>query len=187
MPAEPLAADPSRAALVLVDLQKSLVAATMGGAQVLSRAETVARAARALGVPILATVHVPDKLGPLYPSLEAFAPEPIAKSAFSCLGSPEFRAALEATGRDQVALVGFEAHICVALTARDLLREGKAPTVLADAVASRTEDRYELALSELRHAGVSVRHSESLLYEWMGTAENPAFREVLAAVKASRY
>ena len=39
----------------------------------------------------------------------------------------------------------------------------------------------------LNSGRVAVRHSESLIYEWLETAEHPAFRDVLAAVKASRY
>ncbi|MER3496395.1 MAG: hydrolase, partial [Armatimonadota bacterium] len=59
--------------------------------------------------------------------------------------------------------------------------------VVADAVASRTSDRMEVALASLRAGGIRVEHSETILYGLLGAADHPAFREVLGLVKGSRY
>lgn len=181
---------PERAILVLVDIQGALLSAVLGGAQVVARSLVLAKAARALGVPILATTQNAARLGGLPPELAEFPSATFDKMTFSAGGSPGFMAALNEhkdAGRDQVFLTGTEAHICVPLTAFDLIREGYGVGALSDAIASRTEDRFAAGLALLNAGRVAVRHSESLLYEWLGTAEHPAFREVLAAVKASRY
>jgi hypothetical protein len=38
-------------------------------------------------------------------------------------------------------------------------------------------------LERMRLAGVEIAHSESVVYEWMKTAEHPAFRDILKIVK----
>ena len=178
---------PERAVLVLVDLQKALLSAVLGGQQILARSLVLAKTARALDIPILATTQNAEKLGELHPDLSEYPSATFDKMTFSAGGSPEFLAALKETGRDQVFLVGTEAHICVVLTAFDLAREGYQVGALSDAIASRSEDRYTAGLALLNQGRIAVRHSESLIYEWLGTAEHPAFREVLAAVKSTRY
>ena len=178
---------PERAVLVLVDVQKGLLSAVLGGAQVVARSLVLAKAAKALGIPVLATTQNAARLGEVTPDLAEYAEATFDKMTFSAGGDPDFLTALKATGRDQVFLVGMEAHICIVLTAFDLVREGYQVGALSDAIASRSEDRYSAGLALLNSGRIAVRHSESLIYEWMGTAEHPAFREVLAAVKASRY
>lgn len=181
---------PERAILVLVDVQSGLLSAVLGGAQVVARSLVLAKAARALGIPILATTQNTARLGEIHADLAEYPSATFDKMTFSAAGSPEFLAALQAhkdAGRDQVFLTGTEAHICIPLTAFDLIREGYGVGALSDAIASRSEDRYSAGISLLNSGRVAVRHSESLMYEWLGTAEHPAFKEVLAAVKASRY
>ena len=181
---------PERAVVVLVDLQKGLLSAVLGGAQITARSLVLAKAAKALGSPVLGTTQNAARLGELQPELAEYAEGVFDKMAFSAGGSPEFMAALAALkegGRDQIFLVGVEAHICVVLTAFDLVREGYQVGALSDAIASRSEDRYSAGIALLNQGRIAVRHSESLIYEWMGTAAHPAFKEVLAAVKATRY
>ncbi|MER3496275.1 MAG: hydrolase, partial [Armatimonadota bacterium] len=58
-----MTADPRRAALLLIDIQPSMLKACMGGNQVLDRAQLLGRGAQLLAIPTLATAHVPEKLG----------------------------------------------------------------------------------------------------------------------------
>ena len=159
----------------------------MGGNQVLDRAQLLGRGAQLLAIPTLATAHVPEKLGGVSASILEFDPAPTAKSSFSCAGDAAFASRLRELGRDQMILAGFEAHICIALTARELADQGLEVFVVADAVASRTSDRMEVALASLRAGGIRVEHSETILYGLLGAADHPAFREVLGLVKGSRY
>jgi nicotinamidase-related amidase len=103
--------------------------------------------------------------------------------AFGCGGEPAFMRALEATNRRQVLLAGIECHVCVLQTALQLVERKYAVQVLADAVSSRSEVNYNLGLERIRRSGADVTCVESALFELMQTAEHPAFREVLQAVK----
>jgi hypothetical protein len=52
-----------------------------------------------------------------------------------------------------------------------------------DAVTSRAEESTETGLKRIAALGTTMAHSESVVYEWLGTADHPRFREVLAVVK----
>ena len=103
--------------------------------------------------------------------------------AFSALGCPEFVAALRLTGKTKVILVGFETHICISQTAHDLLSAGFEVVVCPDAVSSRSQEQHKLGMERLRDAGVVPAHTESVAYEWIGTAEHPKFKSFLQIVK----
>lgn len=90
---------------------------------------------------------------------------------------------LEDLAPKQVVLVGIETHICMLQTALDLLRIGKQVFVVGDAVGARSAERHEMGLRRIEAAGAVIVHSESIVYEWLGTAEHPRFRDVLALVK----
>ncbi|CAN5402560.1 isochorismatase family protein [soil metagenome] len=166
--------DAARDGLLLIDLQANMMPAIREGDGVVARARFLARAARLLGVPVVATEQNPSRLGTTVEDLlvEKAAP----KMAFSA-------AAWAPDVPGVVLLVGVETHICVAQTGLDLLAGGREVAVVTDATGSRTEDRHLSGLERLRAAGAVLAHSEAVLYEWLETAEHPRFREALALVK----
>jgi len=182
MPATTLHAESS--IVVLIDVQPSFLSGIFEADRVLARSEFVLKVARLLQVPVLATEQYPSRMGGTQERLvPLLAGEPIGKMAFSCARSQPFLEGLEATRRRQVVLVGIETHICVSQTAHDLLGKGFEVVVAADAVSARTLDRHTVGLKRIRDAGAVAAHSESIAYEWMGGADSPAFKEVLALVK----
>jgi hypothetical protein len=54
---------------------------------------------------------------------------------------------------------------------------------VADAVSSRVRTSRKLALARLAKAGVDIVDSEMVLFEWMGKAGTPEFKEIHALVK----
>ncbi len=177
--------NPVDAALVLVDFQGRL-------AQIVDRSELVVpnlmrlvKGAQALEMPILATVQVPDKLGPALPELsEALGDTPIiSKTAFSAMREPEFMLALKQSGRKQFILGGIEAHVCVLQTGLDLLDAGYEVHILSDAVFSRTAENHDLALARMHDAGATVSSVEIALFELIRTSKHPAFRTISKLVK----
>jgi nicotinamidase-related amidase len=168
-----------RAALVLIDLQARLLPAIAHNEHVLARALRLVEAARLLEVPVLATEHCPDRIGGTVPALaERLRPSEIhAKRAFSAAALDGFTALLQG-GRDQLVLAGTEAHVCVLQTALGLRARGAEVVVVADAVGSRAASDLEYGLARLARSGVEVVTSEMVLFEWLGHADDPAFRAV---------
>ena len=173
--------------LVVVDMQEKLIGAMTNRDALCAHVTLLIRAARVLGVPILATTQNAPRLGEIAPETrealgDAAAPA-INKLCFSCAGSPAFMAAMQETGRRQIVLCGVETHICVCQTAYDLLHAGFAVHVAADAVSSRTVEKHKLGMERIRDGGVLPCAAESAVYEWLGAAGTPAFREVLNWVR----
>jgi hypothetical protein len=54
---------------------------------------------------------------------------------------------------------------------------------VADGVSSRTAENKAAAIGRLRDAGVEVVTTEMVLFEWLGRAGTPEFKELSALVK----
>jgi nicotinamidase-related amidase len=168
--------------LVVVDMQPTFLAAIDRAAEVVRRCRFLLEVAQMFDVPILMTEQYPERMGGTERSLAPFAPA-ISKMRFSCWGVPEFDEALERTGRRQVLVAGIETHICIGQTALDLI-DGEFNTfVVSDATSARSREMHEVGLTRLRDIGATVLHSESVVYEWMRSADHPRFRDVLQLVK----
>jgi len=109
--------------------------------------------------------------------------EPIEKAAFSCWAVEAFRGRLTASGKRQILLGGIEAHVCVLMSALDLLAAGYAVHVVADAVTSRTQANWRLAMDYLRQAGAVVTTTETALFQLLGQADSDAFRELARLIR----
>lgn len=185
MTSPPLTVARDGAALVVVDLQERLAAAMQERDGVVAAVVLLLRAARRLGVPVVATRQYPQGLGDLVPEVlvELGDELPVDKVAFSCMSEPAFRARLHEASRGQVVLAGMETHICVAQTALALLREGWQVFVVADGVCSRNPLDHQVALDRLRSAGATITTAEAVVYELLGRAGTEEFADVLPAVK----
>ena len=178
----------SESILLLVDLQPTFMSAIHENDRVLARSAFIAEAAKLLGIPVIATEQYPSRMGGTDPSLSSFLDvEPMAKMDFSCCGSAELVQLLEDRRRNQVVLVGIETHICVNQTVHDLLNQGFEAIVCADATSSRTLDRHSIGLQRISSAGATVAHTESVVYEWLKSADHPKFREALKLVKGAQW
>jgi nicotinamidase-related amidase len=85
--------------------------------------------------------------------------------------------------RDQALLCGIEAHVCVAQTAAGLLDRGVDVQVATDAVSSRTAANRRAGLAKMEATGAVLTSTEMALFELLGRAGTPEFKEVQALVK----
>lgn len=180
-------ADIHKSVILAVDVQPKFMSGVYEADRVLKRVEFLVQSASILGGTVIATEQNREKMGGSAESILPYLSEPPAdKMTFSCSGCDLYRRHLGSSTPIQVVLVGIETHICVSQTTHELLDLGHEVIVCADAVSSRTKDRHEIGLERLRSAGAVITHSESVVYEWMKSAEHDKFREVLAVVKASQ-
>lgn len=172
-------------ALVVIDLQPSFLKVVPNAEATVRRSEFIIRIAKILEVPVLLTEQNPVRMGGTEPTIiEAVGGEAIAKLAFGCCGEIRFSEAWTALGRSAAVVVGIETHICVTQTALALRDQGTSVFLPVDAVASRHQQGHEVALRRLESNGVQLTHTESVVYEWLGSANHPRFREALEIVKA---
>ncbi len=176
------------AQLVVIDVQERLAGAMPPDdrARVIRNAGILLQAAGRLQVPVVATQQYPKGLGPTEPELAAHLPAGAArldKTVFSCCRADGFNAALAAAGRPQVVLAGMETHVCVLQTALELHAQGHQVFVVEDACCSRNPANAANAARRLRHAGVIVTNTESVLFEWLGDARHGEFKALSALVR----
>jgi nicotinamidase-related amidase len=168
--------------LLIVDMQEKLLPAMHETEALRGRVARLAQAARLLSVPVWATEHWPQKIGPTHADLARHIDQTVAKTHFNACREPDFLARWPA-GRTRVLLAGTEAHICVLQTGLGLAQAGYRPVLVADAIGSRKPADREAACARWRHHGLEVVSAEMALYEWLETPAHPAFREVLKCVK----
>ena len=202
-----LEADASQ--LVLVDYQIQLMPAMFESPLVLANAVRLARLAELMQVPVFVTEQNPSKLGATVPEisevLRVMSVQHLAKMQFSAveegLGDmlrpppkpPQGNArslpkhlqksTSDAEQRATILLAGCEAHVCLLQTALDLLEDEFEVWVVTDACSSRTERNRDAAFDRLAGAGVELVTTEMVAFEWLRSAEHPAFREVQALIK----
>ncbi len=172
--------------LVVVDVQGKLATLVYEHERIVGNIERLVRIAEILKIPLLWTEQAPDKIGPTLDALSAILfpiVKPMAKRSFSCFAHPVFRGALTDSGRRQVILTGIETHVCVYQTARDLQRHGYEVYIAADAVSSRTEGNKDIAIARMRDEGIIITSTEMVVTEWLGGADHPQFKDVMANIK----
>lgn len=169
-------------ALVVVDVQERLFAAMDVDCrdEVVKNIKILLTSAQRLGLPVLVTEQYPKGLGHTLPELGALLSDarPLEKTTFSCCAAQGFVDRLRGLGADHVILTGLEAHVCVLLTALDLLGRQFRVSVVADAVCSRRPENRELGLAQARQAGAVVTATETVVFQLLGRADTDDFREL---------
>lgn len=169
--------------ILLVDMQTGLLPVIEGSEALVARTHRLLSAARLLRVPVVATEHCADKIGATDPRLAALVDDVLHKVHFDATRETDTVPRLPRC-RHNVLVVGTEAHVCVLQTALGLARAGLTPWLVADCIGSRRQGDLDLALQRWQQTGHQVLSSEMAMFEWLGSAEHPAFREVIALVKA---
>jgi nicotinamidase-related amidase len=168
--------------LVVVDVQERLFNAMDAERRddMVANVKILVSAAQRLGVPVLVTEQYPKGLGRTLPEVRTLLGETPAfeKTAFSCAGAGGFMDRLRGLGADHVLLAGIEAHVCVLLTALDLLTRGLRVSIVADAVCSRRPASLETGLGQARQAGAVITSTETVVFQLLGGADSDAFREL---------
>jgi len=173
--------DRTRSALLVIDLQESYRGKLHGEERVIAAAQRVLGAAALLGVPVIATEQYPKGLGRTREEIAGrLPPETVRfeKTSFSVMGAPGLREHLERLGRDQIAVVGIETHVCVNQSVHELLATGRSVHVLRDAVTARFPLEDETGFAKLVGAGAVPGSAEAAIFEWLRDARAPEFKAV---------
>ena len=78
---------------------------------------------------------------------------------------------------------GDDAHVCIQQTVMDLMAAGFGVYVVVDAVGSRFDIDCETALRRMDSSGATLTTTESALFEWCGSSDTPAFKQISDLVK----
>lgn len=169
--------------LLVIDVQEKLMPLIPDASAVVRNIAFLVDGARLLDMPVQATEQYPKGLGSTVAELVARLPDRPEKVAFSCCAIPAVIEKFRTAGRPKILLAGIESHVCVQQTALDLLALDFRVYIAADAVSSRYRIDHDFALQRLQRAGCILVTSEAALFEWVGAASHPRFKNISALVQ----
>lgn len=170
--------------LLVVDIQEKILPAMHEWEEVLKNCLTLIRGAAALKLPVVITQQYPRGLGNTLEEVTGLTPEAkiFDKTSFSCL-TTEVAGELKNLGKKHIIICGIESHVCVLQTIIDLVKNGYQPVLVADCVSSRKKTDLKFAVRRAQAEGATITTYESVLFELMGSAKHPEFREISKIIK----
>jgi nicotinamidase-related amidase len=149
---------PQNAVLALIDYQPEQYAGvgSVDHAVLLDHVTMLGRVAATFALPVvLSTVYVKHGMTGTNPELREVLPgvPEIDRTTMNSWEDPEFRAAVEATGRRKLILAGLWTEVCVAFPALDALAAGYEVYVVADAIGGVSRAAHDSAMQRMAQAG----------------------------------
>jgi nicotinamidase-related amidase len=169
--------------LLVIDVQEKLLPLIPDAGTVVRNSAFLIDAARILGMTVQATEQYPRGLGATVAELAQRLPHRPDKTAFSSCAIPEVIETFHREARPKVVLCGLETHVCVLNTALDLLAHDFRVYVAVDAVAARYRVDHDVALRRLERAGAILTTAEGCVFEWVGGAGHPRFKDISRLVQ----
>ena len=184
-PYEPLTSD--NAALVLVDHQVGLMTGVRdySPADLKHNVVALAKAARALKLPIVATTTARDSMwGPTVPELvEALSGiQIIDRSSVNAFDDAKTAHAIEAAGRKKLIFAGLSLEVCATFPAITALSKGYSAYVAVDACGTFNQTKREAGLLRMLQAGVIISDHATLMMEIMKDNNRPETGAVYGAL-----
>jgi nicotinamidase-related amidase len=182
---EPLTAE--NAALVLVDHQIGLLTGVrdISIAELKHNVVALAKAARALKLPIVVTTTARDSMwGPTFPELVEALPgvEIIDRPWVNAFDCSLVVNAIEATGRKKLIFAGISLEVCAAFPAMTAVGRGFGAYVAVDASGTFSETKREVGLLRMLQAGVIVSDYATLMVEILKDNRRPEAGAVYGAL-----
>ena len=131
----------------------------------------LAKAATILGVPVVLTASQEDHVqGPLMPELRALLPEAYDKrirraGIVNAWTDPNFRAAVDATGRRQLAMAGITTDACLVYPTISATEDGYQVQAVLDASGSPFELSEDTSRGRMAASGVTLTATNTLIAE----------------------
>ena len=171
--------------LLIIDIQKRILPVIKDHELVVENTLKLIKGFKAMSLPIYFTEQYPKGLGTTEEQIinELDGIKPIEKMTFSCSGADELFNTFNTKFHSQIVVCGIESHVCVQQTVLDLIENGFQVNLAADAVSSRNEKDYNIAISRMRHHGAEVTTTESILFELLNVCGTDVFKQVSKIVK----
>lgn len=184
-PYEPLTSE--NAALILVDHQVGLLTGVRDYpvGELKHNVVALAKAAKALGLPIVVTTTARDSMwGPTFPELVEALPgiEIIDRSSVNAFDDKRVAQAIEAVGRKKLIFAGVSLEVCAAFPAMTAISKGYDAYVVVDASGTFSETKHQVGLLRMLQAGVVLSDYATLMVEILKDNGRPEAGAVYGAM-----
>lgn len=152
--------DPADAVMLLIDHQSGLfqTIGDMPMPELRTRAAALAKMATLSKIPVITTASVPQgPNGPVIPEIQQNAPHAkyvARKGEINAWDSPDFVAAVKATGKKTLIIAGTITSVCMAFPAIGAVQEGYKVFAVVDASGTYSKMAQEITLARVVQAGV---------------------------------
>lgn len=174
-----------KSALLIIDIQERILPVIYNYELVLNNIMKLIKGFKILNLPIYYTEQYPKGLGPtskmILDELQEY--KTYQKMTFSCSGAENLFEDFKENNLNQIIVTGIESHVCVQQTVMDLLANNFQVNLVADAISSRKNIDYNIALDRMRKLGAEVTTTESILFELLEVCGTPEFKEISKIVK----
>ena len=180
---------PDNAVLALIDYQPEQYTGvgSMPHDELLLHVTVLGKVATAFQLPVvLSTVFVKHGMSGTNPELREVLPgvPEIDRTTLNSWEDPEFRAAVEKTGRKKLVVAGLWTEVCVAMPVLDAIRDGYDVYVVVDAIGGVSKAAHDAAIQRMVQAGahpISVLSLACELQRDWGRPQADRLRQVLRA------
>ncbi|MGW7458378.1 isochorismatase family protein [Streptomyces sp. NPDC054797] len=177
-------------AMLLIDHQVGTMGwvRSIGFDELKANALALAKAAKALGIPLVLTSSMESYAqGPLLSELEEIAPQEHAarvqrQGVVNALDDENFAAAVKATGKRNLIIAGVTNDVCTVFPTLTALSEGYRVQVVADAGGSPTAMADQVALRRMETGGATITSTNQLLAELAQSWTGPNGQKILPIV-----
>lgn len=167
---------PQNCAVVLIDYQPEQVATVRSSPieQVMLNVKAVCKLARSYEVPVILTTVGVD-MGVNSGTIEELREElpgvaEIDRTGVNSWEDPDFRQAIEATGRKKIVMCGLWTEVCLAFPTLDMLAEGYEVYPVVDAVGGISKTAHDAAIERMVQAGAhpvtAISFGSELMRNW---------------------
>lgn len=151
---------PQNAVLALIDYQPEQYAGvhSVVHGELLAHVTMLGRIATTFELPVvLSTVYVKHGMSGTNVELREALPgvPEIDRTTMNSWEDPEFRAAVERSGRKKLIIAGLWTEVCVAFPTLDALRAGYEVYVMVDAIGGVSRTAHESAMQRMIQAGAT--------------------------------
>jgi ketosteroid isomerase-like protein/nicotinamidase-related amidase len=166
--------------LVLIDHQPwiAMMVHSIDPGLMINNVAGLAQAAKNAGVPtILTTIGAKGSIlvDPLFKEITEIFPDvtPIDRTSTHAWSHPEFRAAIDATGRKKLIMAGLVTEVCLAQSVLAALKEGYEVFFVSDCSGGGTVEAHEDAKARMVQAGAKPINWLAVTGEWAPDYTSP--------------
>jgi nicotinamidase-related amidase len=155
--------------------------------QLVSNVVSLARGAKGLGVPIVATSATGGPFGSTIPELKAQLPDNsvITRSVVSAWDDPRVVEAIRRTGRKNIIIAGTSTDVCLTFPALGALADGYNVYAVMDASGTWNANLQNITLARLTQAGVIPTNTSAVLVDMLKDNNSPKAAVVYGSLSNS--
>lgn len=178
------------AAMLLIDYQVGTIklAKNIPHKEIIRNMRALARLAVETGMPLVLTSSLESEFqGEILDDLKEIAPEAYEKrikrlGVVDCWDDPNYKAAVEATGRKKLVMAGLTNHVCTVFPSISATEEGFDVQVVIDAGGSPTQVSDDASAQRMKDHGVTITVTDQIIAElanmW-SEGDGPTIQKIL--------